>query len=78
MLPEDHWRLRSLKGKSCNARARLLLMHFAYGDAITLQLTLPITCHKDSKATKAVVDSLLVYGAHHINHKEVRIGKQTL
>jgi hypothetical protein len=75
-LPADEWILRTVKAKSYNAKARLLLIQFANGPCMEIQLTLPIFSHQDSKRTKAVVDSLYVYGAHHIKHNGVYYGKR--
>lgn len=75
-FPEDFWELDTVKARSNNARARLLLMRFSHGDKEELQLTLPIFSHKDSRQTKAVVDSILVYGCHFINNKNIRRGKE--
>jgi hypothetical protein len=77
-FPKDHWELDTVKARSENARARLLLLRFVHGDIKEVQLTLPIFNHQDSKKTKAVVDSILIYGTHFINNKSIRIGKETL
>jgi hypothetical protein len=77
-LPKNDWLLDSVKAKSCNAKARLLLMRFAHGDITEVQLTIPIFSHKDSKESKVIVDALLVYGAHHIKRKTVRVGKEAM
>jgi hypothetical protein len=77
-LPPDDWRIDTIKAKTSSVRARLLLLRFVTGDFSEIQLTLPINNHIDSKRTKAIVDSLVVYGAHHISNKLVRVGKQTL
>jgi hypothetical protein len=77
-LPGDWWRIRTVKVKSDNAKARLLLMNFQEGDYIELQLTLPIFNHQDSKRTQALVESIIVYGAHFITNKEVKVGKTAI
>jgi hypothetical protein len=77
-LPDDHWRINTLKAKSYNAKARLLLMRFSNGGIHEMQLTFPIESHKDSKHSKAVVKSIVVYGSHFISHKTIRVGKQAM
>ena len=77
-LPDDNWRILTIKAKIFNVKARLLVMKFFTGDVMEIQLTLPINSHKDSKVTKAVVDSLVIYGAHHIKRKTILVGKEAL
>jgi hypothetical protein len=80
-LPEDFWKLDTVKIRSDNAKARLLLMRFAGtddDDLKELQLTVPISNHKESKQSKALVDSIMVYGTHYVSNKEICVGKKTL
>jgi hypothetical protein len=77
-LLEDFWKVDSVKVRSANAKARLLLMRFSEGDVEESQLTIPISNHSDSKQSKALVNSLLIYGTHYINNKEISVGKQAL
>jgi hypothetical protein len=77
-LPNDFWKLDAVKVKSRNAKARLLLMRFFDEKVCELQLTIPILSHEDSKRSKAVIESLLVYGAHYVNNKDICVGKKAL
>jgi hypothetical protein len=79
-LLADEWRLNTVKVKSKFSKARLLLMRFPWGptSAREMQLTLPIVNLRDSKATKAVVEALTCYGAHYVNNKVIRVGRDAL
>jgi hypothetical protein len=77
-LPDDGWIINALKAQSYSAKARVLLMRFGHGEVREMQLTFPITSHADSKHTKAIVESLVLYGSHFVNNKIIRLGKAAL